>query len=268
MSTLQRFSIAIATFLLCISMAGPATAQDTTLPPLPPDAGLYTSYFFDSGFQNLTWIVCGSTQQSEGCFDSGSLGPFGNVGAMLESDPIVNANTVTRAIYIVDSNSNGGVQLYVYKKTDVVTASFDTTTVTLIKNIPLPLSGGSTVSCSMAANKQFLFIGTNQSPQAVEVQKSNLRVSSIGGFSPPVNVTSITSNSYGYVTVTFGGFTGGESGFYQFAPNGEGVGDGGGAWFMLDTALGVSTSNLPPSGAQPEIHLGYHLKTTHPPVER
>jgi hypothetical protein len=261
MSALKTPLVAIVILLLCLSVTSSANAQDTALPPLPPDAGLYTSYFFGSSFQNLTWIVCGSTQQSEGCYDFGTLGPFGNVGAMLESDPITNANTVTRAIYVVDSNSNGGVQLYVYKKTDVVTASFDTTTVTLIKNIPLPLTGGSTVACSMAANKQFLFIGTNQSSQAVEVQKSNLRVSSIGGFSPPVNVTSITSNSYGYVTVTFGGFTGGESGFYQFAPNGEGAGDGGGAWFMLDTSLGLSTANLPLSRSLPEIHLGYHSKT-------
>lgn len=217
----------------------------------PIDSTLYTSYFFGSGYQNLTLIVCGSTAQSSGCYGSAGLGPFGKVGAMIEGNPSYNlkTNTVTRKIYVVDvaSGSSGtGVTLYVYKKTDTITASFDTISVILANTLTLSLTGGTNAVCSMAANSGFLFIGTDQSPQAVRLQKSNLSTTLVGGFSPPINVTSITSDKYGYVTVTFGGFTAGEDGFYTFGPNGQSEGDGGGAWFMLSTDAGVSTSSLPP----------------------
>ena len=246
----------------------------TMVPPLqaagPPDATLYTSYFFDSSYQEVSWVVCGSTAQTEGCYDAGQLGPFGTVGAMLEGLPSVNnkTNTVTRHIYVVDvaAGDGKGVVLYVYKKQDVVSSSFDTTTITLSTTVNLPLTGGSKALCSMAANNGFLFIGTNHSSQAVEVQKSNLNVETIGGFSPPVNVTSITADKYGYVTVTFGGFLTGESAFVQFGPDGQGEGDGGGAWFMLSTTSGLSTATLTRSGpvqssSQPARQLGYTWTT-------
>jgi hypothetical protein len=240
---------------LAIAAAFPAFAQNLAPPAAPPDYTLYTSYFTGSGYQNFTWIVCGSTQQTEGCYASGSLGPFGQAGALLEGNQSVKGNTVTRAIYVVDiasGTSGTDVTLYVYKKTDVVTASTDTVTVTLDKTVSLPLTGGSAALCSMAANNGYLFIGTDQSPEAVRVQKSNLSLIQIGGFSPPINVTSITTDKYGYVTVTFGGFTSGENGFYQYGPDGEGVGDGGGAWFTLNTVAGLSTTTLPASGDLPD----------------
>jgi hypothetical protein len=220
----------------------------------PIDSTLYTNYFFGSNYQSLTLVVCGSTAQTSGCYGSAGLGPFGKVGAMIEGNPSYNlkTKTVTRRIYIVDiaaGSSGTGVTLYVYKKTDVITASFDAVSVSLQTTVSLPLTGGSTAVCSMAANNGFLFIGTNQTAQAVRVQKNNLSVATIGGFSPPVNVTSITSNSYGYVTVTFGGFTSGEDGFYAFGPNGGDVEDGGGAEFMLSTVSGLSTSALPPTAS-------------------
>jgi hypothetical protein len=217
-----------------------------------PDANLYVSYFFGSGYQNVEWVVCGSTETSEGCYSSGSMGPFGKAGAMIESRfPSINltTNTVTRLIFVVDvagGTSGDGVSLYVYRRTDKITSSYDTTTVDLIKTVSLPLSGGSTASCFMVANSGYVFIGTDQGPFAVRVQKSNYDVTEIGGFSPPVNVSSITSDPYGFVTVTFGGFLNGENGFVQFGPNGEGVADGGGAWFMLNS-FGLSTATLPAS---------------------
>jgi len=243
---MSRFRIALP-FVLCVLFSG-------TMFAAPIDSTLYTSYFFGTGYQSLTLVVCGSTAQSFGCYGSAGLGPFGKVGAMIEGNPSYNlkTNTVTRKIYIVDAASGTagtGVTLYVYKKTDTITASFDTIAVTLTNTVQLSLTGGASVVCSMAANNGYLFIGTNQSPQAVRVQKSNLSVQTIGGFSPPINVTSITSDKYGYVTVTFGGFTSGEDGFYTFGPNGQGAGDGGGAWFMLTSDAGVSTSSLPPVAA-------------------
>jgi hypothetical protein len=247
--TLTIRLLAITVVLACIA-ALPMHAQ--TALPTPPDYTLYTSYYFGAGYQSVNWIVCGSTEQSEGCYGSGSLGTFGDAGALLEGNPSVSGNTVKRAIYVVDiaaGNSGTGVNLSVYKKTDVVSSSYDTTTVTLEKTVALPLTGGAATICSMAADDAYLFIGTNQSPFAYRVQKNNLSMEQVGGFSPPSNVTSITADKYGYVTVTFG------EGEYQFGPNGESVGDGGGAWYMLNTSVALSTTTLPTSDAVPAERL-------------
>ncbi len=80
----------------------------------------------------------------------------------------------------------------------------------------------------------------------MRLPKSTLVPTLVGGFSPPINVTSITTDKYGYVTVTFGEFTNLTGGIYIFAPNGTLEADGGPAEFMLDTTMGISTSALPP----------------------
>lgn len=63
------------------------------------------------------------------------------------------------------------------------------------------------------------------------------------GFSPAINVSSITTDHCGFVTVTFGGVTGSD-GHYTFDPDGALSQDGGGADFLLDTQDGLSTSNV------------------------
>ena len=255
----RQFMFCIGAFLLCARI--PIHAQDVAAPSTPPDSTLFTSYFFGSNYQSLTWIVCGSTQQSEGCYGAGGLGPFGKVGAMIEGDPVVKGDTVTRGIFIVDVNGTGGsVQLYGYKKVDVVSASSDTTTVTLIKQITLPLTGGGNATCTMVANKRFLYVTTDQSQQVLQIQKSNLQITTLG-FSQPIT---ITTDAYGFVTITSGGFSGSPGYFEQFNPDGEGVQDGGGSWFMLNTETAVSTGKLPPAEAQPPVHLGYHMKSAQP----
>lgn len=238
--------VAVAVLLICAII--PLHAQDSAL-PAAIDATLYTNYF--GGPTSVSYFVCGSTAQTSGCYASGSLGPFVGVGAMLEGNPSIKGNVVTRAIYVVDSGSTT-VTLFVYKKTDTVTASFDTVAVTLARTIILPLTGGSGAVVSMAANNGFLFIGTDQSPQAVEIRKSNLSVTLVGGFSPPVNVTSITADQYGYVTVTQG-ISGFPTGFSVFGPDGAGREDGGGSQFMLGTQQAISATAL--VGAAPEHQL-------------
>ena len=231
--------------VLCATSLLPA--QNTVI---PPDSTLYTNYELFNNLTTVLWSVCGQTQQTDGCYGSGRLGPFGQVGAMIEGIAFVNGNTVTRGIYVIDSasgSSGDGVELYVYKKVDVVSQSDDIVTVTLEKTVNLPLVGGTSALVSMAANTGFLFIGTDQSPQAVRVQKNNLAITQLGGFSPPINVTAITADGYGYVTVTQGGFENGENGFSVYSPNGGGEGDGGGADFMLNTRTAVQTNILPAS---------------------
>jgi len=88
----------------------------------PPDAGLYTTYELGSS-NTVIWGVCGSVFGGDGCVRGGSLGPFGKVGAMMETSAFfdMSTDTVTRWIYVVDIGSgsaHNGVRLYVYKKTD------------------------------------------------------------------------------------------------------------------------------------------------------
>lgn len=215
----------------------------------PPDATLFTTYQINGTTVQLQ--VCGSTQQSSGCYGSATLGPFGTVGALIEGIQSVNSltNTVTRYIYALDiaaGTNADAVYLYVYKKTDTITSTSDTVKVTLFKTVTLPLTGGSTASASMAANTKFLFIGTNQSTQSVRLQKSNFAIAQSGNFSPPIPVTAITADRYGYVTVTFGNFSGsGNTGFIVYGPDGSAQEDGGGAAFMLSTDQAVLPTTLP-----------------------
>ena len=239
------YTLATVIVFLAGTLLLPALAQGA-----PLDGTLFTSYYFFSSYQDLGWVVCGSTAESSGCYASGILGPFGKIGVLIEGNPSTNltTGTVTRYIYVVDvaSGSGGnGVVLYVYKKKDTITSSSDTVTVTLTKAVTLPLTGGSTVACSMAANNSFLFIGTDQDQQAVMVKKSNLSVSQVGLYIIGPGVTRITANKYGYITVTQGTFGTGTNGFTVFDPTGAPKEDGGGAEFMLNTMTGFSTAALP-----------------------
>jgi hypothetical protein len=115
-------------------------------------------------YKSIEWVVCGSTEESEGCFDSGRLGRFGEAGAMIEGDPSVEGLTVVRHIYVVDvaaGASGNDVELYVYRKTDSISASYDKTTVRLINSLALPLVGGATAKAFLAAGEQYLYVGTN-----------------------------------------------------------------------------------------------------------
>lgn len=264
MPHIPQRGILILTILLALAAAVTVRAQGS-LQPAPPDANLYTTYslFSSNGQTTVDWIVCGSTQQTEGCYDFGSIGPFISVGAMIEGTPSVNGEVVTRAIYVVDSGGSS-VKLYVYKKVDTISSSFDTTTVTLARTVTLPLTGSSTALVSMAANSGFLFIGTNQNPVLVEINKKTLGVTQFSIFDPPINTIAITSDQYGYVTIAQG-TPGGDSGLIVFGPNGSMQEDGGGANFMLGTQQAFSPAPLlPAAAARRAPRTGYHLKPNPP----
>jgi len=97
---------ALSSFLL-LAAAVPSHAQAAVAAPTAPDSTLYTTYnlYGSSGAYTLNWIVCGSTQESEGCYASGKLGPFVTVGAMMEGLPMVSGSVVTRSIYPTPSPS-------------------------------------------------------------------------------------------------------------------------------------------------------------------
>ncbi|WP_266159597.1 hypothetical protein [Dyella silvatica] len=269
--TRTQCALLAASLLLAVTAALPASAQLATAaitPATPPDSNLFTTYSFNNTYTSAYLSVCGSTQGSEGCYGGGSIGPFGRAGALIEGNESVDVatGTVTRYIYVVDEavNNGTGVTLYVYKKTDVVTSTFDTVNISLANTVVLPLKGGVSAKTYMAADNDFLFIGTDQSSFAVRVQKSNLAINQVGGFSPPINVSAITSDKYGFVTVTFGGISGSD-GFYTFGPNGSMVEDGGGADFMVGNSTGLSTANLATTSATPTVRM--HVRFKNPALQ-
>jgi hypothetical protein len=85
---------------------------------------------------------------------------------------------------------------------------------------------------------------TNQSPNAVEIDKRTFNVTQVGGFSPPINVSAITADQYGYVTMSFGSFRSFDTAFILCDPRGNVVEDGGGSQFMLNTVQAVLPSTL------------------------
>jgi hypothetical protein len=210
------------------------------------DSTLFTTYIMNTARTTLDWTVCGSTGGTNGCYGAGSLGPFGKVGGLIEGLPAQNLTrgTVTRYIYVVDvAYKSTGVAIYVYKKVDTITST-DTISVTLFKIVALPLTGGSTTVASMAANKNFLYIGTNKDALAVQVRKSTFAISQYGQLSGPATVTAITSDQYGYITTTWTASVGSDA-FNVIDPNGASQGGGGGASFMLNTVQAVRPSTLP-----------------------
>lgn len=225
-----------------------ATGKSASATATPIDSTLYILYGLFSGSTYIDWLVCGSTEQSSGCYGTGSLGPFGKAAALVEGEPKIDeaASTVTRYIYVLDiatGANQDGVTLYVYQRTDTVTPSGDSVTMTLSNTVNLHLVGGTSASGFMAANKKSLFIGTDQFPSpAVQVRKKNLTISTLdGGISV---VSAITADPYGFITVTQGSF-GGTPVFYTFDPNGSILQDGGGGYFMLNTVQSALPSTFP-----------------------
>jgi len=241
MRTRIVFPTVVAATLICANLSYGQEGGVPAAPAAPIDATLYTKYNTDRAHTSVNWNVCGSLPGSSGCYGSGTLGPFGMAGALLEGEPTTDLtmNTVTRAIYILDIASGPNqneVVLYVYTKVDTITTDSDTVTVTLSQTISLPLVSG---LASMAANNQFLFIGTDRSPYAVEINKQTFSVTQLGGFNPPIPVTGITADEYGYATVSFGGFNSLHSAFIVVGPDGSDEEDGVGSQVMLNTNQAV-----------------------------
>src|SRR6266849_8583252 len=74
-------------FLSSSQGADNTMSESTTATSAPVDQTLYTRYDIYTGSPFVDYCVCGSTQQSSGCYSCGNLGPFGKVGALIEGNP-------------------------------------------------------------------------------------------------------------------------------------------------------------------------------------
>jgi hypothetical protein len=167
----------------------------------------------------------------------------------MEGDEVVNntTNVVTRYIYILnDGNGLGGVsmRLDVYRKTDTISSTSDSVAVTKVKSVGLPVHGDTAAKCFMAANKDYIYVGTDQSSAVNRVAKAGYAVEGLFSAGQAAHVSSISSDKYGFATVAWG--TPGTSGAsnFEFRPDGSSAGSGGGTQFMLNTFAATSTDSL------------------------
>lgn len=242
MSSPRRSGVQALTLLLSYGLSTIGSAAPA------PDAGLFNGYELDSTYTNITLYICGSVPGSEGCYGSGELGPFGHVGALVESVAHTAGNVVTHNIYVVDvaaGASGADVMLYRYILTNTVQPPNDSISYRLVKKIPLPLTGGPDVRCSLAANGGFLFVGTDKSASVVRVAKNGYAIASFVEASNNPTVAAITADANGFVLVAFGGNADGPGAQIEFGPNGNEFGGGGGTWFTLPSNQGISTKDLP-----------------------
>ena len=248
-----HWSVFAAALLLTLGFVVPAHAQNRN-----PDSTLYT-YYETNQPTELHWVTCGSLPLSEGCYGSGSLGPFTNACAIVQSVPgAINPFTVVRYIYVLDTGSQAnGMTLTAYKRTDSLTQSNDTITIQTLATVPLPsLVGGSGVTCMMVQNPTNVYAASNQSSDAVSINKTTYAVNTVGEVFG--NVTAITADSYGYVTINQE--QNGTYGNTVYGPNGQLEGDGGGAYFMINPIDAVNPANYPFTyGSLPQV--GYRLKS-------
>ena len=200
------------------------------------DSGLYTTYRADGAKTTLSWVVCGTIGNGSGCYGSGQLGPFGQIGSIIESARIedVREGTVTRFLCVADQaygSGQNGVALYVYQRVDTIASEYDHTSFTLEKTISLPLVGGSQAVVFLAANQDYLVVGSNNSSVPVEVNKRTGAVTPLGIISQAP--TSSTADGYGYIVVTSA------NGFFVVGPDGMLQEDGGGSPFTINDLLGT-----------------------------
>lgn len=242
-----------SSMLLATAAALPVTALAARPSPseagAPPDQNLLAQYSFDNAYSNVYFSVCGSLPGSSGCYGGGTLGPFGHAGALIEGDEVtsMNGTVVKRNIYVLDDKAGGtGVKLYTYERTDNINGASDSVSVSLLGATTIPLIGGDNVRSYMAADTNYLFIGTSLSQSAQRIGKFDDTVQALGGFSgsEPLYVSAITTSKSGAVIVTYSDNSGKSTGFYAYDADGNFSGDGGGADYLVNTASALTTSSL------------------------
>lgn len=216
---------AAAAALVCVT-AGAASAHRATL-----DAGLSTLYSGPDDGSAVDMMVCGQLQQGGGCFAFPQLTGFQSACALVEGTPSQHGDIVKRDIYILDRRTTPGdpLQLFVYQRTDTITPTNDTVSITLANQIALGIRGAPKAKCWLAANDTFLYAASSRDRPAVSIAKDTLAVTKIGKFSPAEHVKAITADDRGYVTLTF------ETASFEFDPTGKEFGFGGGHEVIANT---------------------------------
>lgn len=216
-----------------------AFASSSTMAASTPalDDGLFAE--FSSSPTSVSFIVCGATGGTSGCYGSASLSPpFEQACGVLQGKPKTRGDVMTRAIYVLDkrTSSTDPIMLYVFERKDVISGGFDTVSATLKQTVNLVLTGGTNSYCAMAGNDNYVYAATSVDEVAAAVNKKTFAVTDEGGFSPPATIVSITADDRGYISLHF------NEGFYVFDPQGNLQADGGGAADFINQRNGWITN--------------------------
>jgi len=185
----KTFGMTLATLML--AAANGAQAHKTLL-----DAGLYAQYRMD-GSGVIQMDVCGKLVTTHGCYGGSIFGSFEHACAVLDGTPHQKGNVITRAIYVFDKRTSAtdDTILYVFKRKDTISDSFDDVKVTPVQQIQLPISGGAQAHCFAAANDAFVYVGTHEGSGVVAIDKASLTAAiAVNG-----HVNSISADDRGYV---------------------------------------------------------------------
>jgi hypothetical protein len=248
----------IALAVTVVPQAGAQASIDTAT--VLPDSTMIRTYLTTPSGTGVGITVCGTSPGISGCSAAfnganGSLGPFGKVGPIVEGNRsfISTTNTVNRYIYALDLAVNGGtgVSLLVYRLSETISSANWNISFKLIKTIPLGITGGTTAKGFMAANKGYVYIGTDQSPYVMKVAKTGYALAQLQTTYPTSgNISGITVNGGGYVSLSSGLYTG-----TVYDPNGNDLGGPGDT--VLNTAIGETPRGGPAGSATSMMHLRY-----------
>lgn len=217
-----------AAWLLCVA-GGSALAAPA---PGAIDSTLFAEFTLTPTFVEFT--VCGSLPQSEGCYTGGLMNPpFEQACAVLQGQAKTKGDVMKRDIYVLDKRTSptDPALLYVYERQDTITQTFDTVTVTLVATVNLGITGGSNSHCAMAADKNYVYVGTNANPNAIRVSKADNSTLAFG-ISNSGGVLSIVPDDRGYMVLNF-------SGGFIVTYKGYTIMDGGGSYDLVGLDSGV-----------------------------
>lgn len=132
---------------------------------LPAQAADYFATTLERFDRSLTWITCGSTATSSGCFGAGSIGPFGRMCSVVGSN--------TRVVVADTAADSGQTTLFVY-----ALAESTTPTMTLLRAVRLPstIPPSGTARCEMALLNNYVYFGTSESATYAQVNLRNYGV--------------------------------------------------------------------------------------------
>jgi hypothetical protein len=216
----------------CLFIALPGDAS----PPAPGEAGaatpgtLYTKYVLVGG-TGIGWTRCGTATGSYACFGSGTIAGFDRPCALLEGSQTAIGSTISNEIYVLDSGGRSlpYASLRVFKATSTVLGETVSTQIDFEQSVRLPIPSSPRVACLMAANQDYIYVGTSESA-AIPVKRSDFSLPTSAGYLGDLRLITVNNALFG--VITYGPLTGFGGAFGQFNPTGQIEDYGGGAAFL------------------------------------
>lgn len=222
-----------------ILLAGSSTVASAASSKVAIDANVFTTYQL-YGTVGLRWLTCGTFSGGSGCFGSGYMFTIDRICGMLQGASSTTGDVVSQRLYVLSGGSTAAstTNFQVWTKTVTMTPRSVTTKILLETQLSLPLASGSAVSCSMAANDGYIFVGRGTSDTAVKIDKADLKFETLTGLTSPGSVSRIMANEDGYIVVRFG--SGASAKSYLYGSDGKLQREIDGDSVILNSATGLN----------------------------